>query len=549
MSYDRNTASLQSLLRYALPFGTNLVAGDAATEINWAVMVRAQPPAFPDIEGGELALVSMDILRSYDNRIQLGEIVDSLAQAGVDAIAVDDRIPKTVITLADQHRIALLQLPKEANLSGIERAVNKAILNHTAQLTERALEIQRQLTRLVSENRDIDALLQVMARTTAKPVVLHDQATNLIAQAFPTMIHRGMSRRSIMQNLPFADFQAWLQTTPNRQSQAVESPLGLTATLYVEKKVAAYLSILALDRQTIDEFDDLVLSYSADVCALELAKTRAIESAVEQARPDWIQMWLSGTSSDDELLLTRAQQSGFDTQTQYVMAVFKATTITEKTVSLASSISFVQDDLNRRQVSALAGQYLDFIVILYGLDTTDYLSRIASTTEEIRQQLTQRSLDTFVLAGISRPYQNIRTLREAYREAKDAMNIAQELGERETTTVFGDLKLYRLLLAIKEINLDALAQFHDETIAILIEHDMHKQSEFVRTLIGFFEANGNLAQAAKQLDVHRNTLVYRLERISELTGLTIDDPDNRLILHLALKIKQVIATISEHKLS
>lgn len=48
---------------------------------------------------------------------------------------------------------------------------------------------------------------------------------------------------------------------------------------------------------------------------------------------------------------------------------------------------------------------------------------------------------------------------------------------------------------------------------------------------GFFEANGNLAKAAADLDVHRNTLVYRLERISELTEMNLDEADNRLILH------------------
>jgi purine catabolism regulator len=65
----------------------------------------------------------------------------------------------------------------------------------------------------------------------------------------------------------------------------------------------------------------------------------------------------------------------------------------------------------------------------------------------------------------------------------------------------------------------------------------------IRTLNGFFDANGNLAKAASDLDVHRNTLVYRLERISELTGLDLNDADNRLILHLALKIQRVLATL------
>jgi PucR family transcriptional regulator, purine catabolism regulatory protein len=138
----------------------------------------------------------------------------------------------------------------------------------------------------------------------------------------------------------------------------------------------------------------------------------------------------------------------------------------------------------------------------------------------------------------------LRMLREAYREAKDSVSIAQELGDIEKSTFYGDLKLYQLLLALKERNLEHMRRFYDETLGPLVEHDERKQSDLIRTLNGYFEANGNLAQAAKDLDVHRNTLVYRLERISELTELDLNDADNRLILHLALKIQRVLATIS-----
>ena len=140
-----------------------------------------------------------------------------------------------------------------------------------------------------------------------------------------------------------------------------------------------------------------------------------------------------------------------------------------------------------------------------------------------------------VAAGISRPAAGMSNLREAYREAKDAVVIAHELSDRDSTTFYGDLKLYQLLLALKERNLEHLQQFYTDALGPLVAHDKRKQSDLIRTLSGFFAANGNLAKAAQELDVHRNTLVYRLERIAELTKLNLDDSDNRLILHLALK--------------
>lgn len=541
---DRNNTTLQALLRFALPLGTSLSAGDPSMTVTWSVTVRAQPPAFPDIYGGELALISMDVLRSYDNRISLAEVVEALADVGVSAVAVDGDISQTAIAVADEHDIGLLLLPEGASLPGIERAVNKLILNQSAQINERAMDLQRQLTRLAAENRDLNSLLQVMSRATSNAIVIHDDAGVQIAQVFPSVGRRGMSGRTLMQSLPYGEFQRWLETdAPNGQGVIVESPIGYTTVLKVEKRVAGYLSLVMKDG-VMDEFDRLVLTYGADVCAIEMAKNRAIASAVEQARGDWIQMWLSGTPADDDLLVTRAQQAGFDSTSQYVVTVYRAVTETGQSLPLESLISLVRDDMSRRQLEGAVGQYVDVIVALYPIDSNNTTARIRAQIEELRQQLVMRTPSGLVASGISRVTHGLRRLREAYREAKDAVSIAQELGEVDNTTFYGDLKLYQLLLALKEQNLDQMSRFYDETLGPLVEHDDRKQSDLIRTLDGFFTANGNLAQAAKDLDVHRNTLVYRLDRISELTDLDLNDADNRLILHLALKIQRVLATIS-----
>lgn len=543
---DNNFTTAQALLQFALPLGTSLVTGAPETPIKWAVTVRAQPPAFPDIYGGELALVSMDILRAYDNRMTLAEVIQNLSEVGVQAIATKDDISDTVISVANECQVSLLSLPEDSSLNGIERAVNTLIVNQTAQLTQRAIEIQRQLTRLAAENRDLNSLLQIMARATAKPIVVHDDAGVLMAQVYPNVARRpATSGRSLLQSLPYGAFQNWLnREAPTNESAIIASPLGYTTVLKVEKRVAGYLSLVN-GREVLDDFDRLVLTYGADVCAIELAKSRAIAFAVEQARGDWVQMWLSGTPADDDLMTTRAQQAGFDPSSTYMVSVFRAITEAGSPLPIESLIPLVRDDMTRRQVEGAVGQYVDVIVTLYPLggDNSTQTKRIRDIIDEVREQLSTRTPSGLVAAGISRPAIGLSALREAYREAKDAMSIASELGDREKTTFYGDLKLYQFLLSLKERNLEHMRRFYQETLGPLIEHDERKQGDLIRTLEGFFKANGNLAQAATNLDVHRNTLVYRLERISELTGLDLDDADNRLILHLALKVQRVLATL------
>lgn len=541
---DRKTASIQSLLRYSLPLGASIVAGEADTQINWAITIRAQPPAFPDIYGGELALVSMDVLKSFDSRLSLGDVIEQLSGFGVSTVAATGDIDQMTIDVATRLDMCLVSLPNDASLTTVERAINSLILNQSARLTERAIEIQRQLSRLAAENRDLNSLLQVMSRSTGKPIVIHDDAGVMMAQVYPNIGRRNGNGRNLVQALPYGSFQKWLNSeAPGMQGIIARSPIGYTTLLKVEKRVAGYLSLVHQDEE-LDEFDRLVLTYGADVCAIEMAKNRAIASAVEQARGDWVQMWLSGTPADDDLLRTRAQQAGFASTSSFVVAVFRAISESGQSLPLESLISLVRDDMSRRQVNGAVGQYVDVIVTLYPLDEEESaLTRTRAMIEDVRSQLATRTPSGLVAAGISRTAGGLSNLRDAYREAKDAVGIAYELGDQDTSTFYGDLKLYQLLLALKERNLTNLNQFYKDALGPLVEHDDRKHSDLIRTLNGFFEANGNLAKAAQELDVHRNTLVYRLERISELTGLDLDDSDNRLILHLALKTQRVLATI------
>jgi purine catabolism regulator len=544
---DTNSANLQSVLQFALPLGTTLLAGAQDIAITWAVTLRAQPPAFPDISGGELALVAMDVLRSFDARITLAEVIEALAKAGVLAVAAQDDISSSAIGIANDLNIALMALPDDSNLARIERAVNALIVNQKAQMTQRAGEIQRQLVRLAAENRDFNSLLQVMARATAKPVIVHDDAGVTMAQVYPNVARRAapVAGRVGAQSLPYGSFQNWLmKDAPSAEGAIVRSPLGYTTALKVEKRTAGYLSLVDTG-EALEEFDRLVLTYGADVCSIELAKNRAIAVAVEQTRGDWVQMWLSGTPADDDMMATRAQQAGFEPSETYVIAVYRASTESGAPLPVDALLALVRDDMTRRQIGGAVGQYVDAIAALYPLENAAQLKRVRAVIEEVRVQLAARTPSGMVSCGISHPAAGLTALREAYREAKDALGIAQELGNRERTTFYGDLKLFQFLLALKDRNLDQMRRFHRETLGALSEHDERKQGELIRTLNGFFEANGNLAKASEDLKVHRNTLVYRLDRIRELTGLDLEDADNRLILHLALKIQKVLATLPE----
>ena len=73
-----------------------------------------------------------------------------------------------------------------------------------------------------------------------------------------------------------------------------------------------------------------------------------------------------------------------------------------------------------------------------------------------------------------------------------------------------------------------------ELVEPLLAHDRARRSDLVRTLRVYLAAGANASEAADRLFLHRNSLLYRLARIEELTGLDLKDPRARLALQLGL---------------
>ena len=68
----------------------------------------------------------------------------------------------------------------------------------------------------------------------------------------------------------------------------------------------------------------------------------------------------------------------------------------------------------------------------------------------------------------------------------------------------------------------------------LVLHDRKRRSDLVRTLRVYFASGANASEAADRLYLHRNSMLYRLARIAELTGLDLKDPRARLALELGI---------------
>jgi DNA-binding PucR family transcriptional regulator len=149
---------------------------------------------------------------------------------------------------------------------------------------------------------------------------------------------------------------------------------------------------------------------------------------------------------------------------------------------------------------------------------------------------------TFAL-GRSRVTAEPSELPRAASEALLAANVAQGSADG-AALAFDQTGAYRLLLSAMSENPSELQRFYAETVEPLVAYDEQYETDLVRTLETFLEADGNVAGTAQRLFTHRHTIYYRLERVRELSGLDVSSSDGREKLSLGLKSMRVLGIAS-----
>ena len=140
--------------------------------------------------------------------------------------------------------------------------------------------------------------------------------------------------------------------------------------------------------------------------------------------------------------------------------------------------------------------------------------------------------------ALSRHADDPADLHRAGTEALLAANVAEARGLEQLS--FEETGAYRLLLPAMSEDPSELQGFFEETVAPLVDYDEQYETDLVRTLESFLDADGNVARTAERLFTHRHTIRYRLERVRELSGLDVSSTDGRERLSLGLKAMRVL---------
>jgi sugar diacid utilization regulator len=146
-----------------------------------------------------------------------------------------------------------------------------------------------------------------------------------------------------------------------------------------------------------------------------------------------------------------------------------------------------------------------------------------------------------VLVGVGPKVESVMDARLSFRGAQGVIEICRSVRDFAPVAAWDDLGIYRLLQRLP------VSELSDVAIPPGLRNLLDTPTErwLLATLETYLDAAGNVQESAKLLHVHRGTLYYRLSRVEELTGMSLADGQDRLALHLGVKLARLTGMVEQ----
>ncbi len=165
-------------------------------------------------------------------------------------------------------------------------------------------------------------------------------------------------------------------------------------------------------------------------------------------------------------------------------------------------------------------------------ESEELLKLAAQMEETLRSELFVKTV-----IGIGTVAEHLRSLADSYKEAQTAIDVGKVFDTEKSIINYENLGIGRLIYQLPttlcEIFLSEV--FKKNSIDSL-------DQETLFTINKFFENNLNVSETSRKLFVHRNTLVYRLEKIKKLTGLDLREFDHAIVFKVALMVRKYLSS-------
>jgi sugar diacid utilization regulator len=435
----------------------------------------------------------------------LGHLVASCDREPSD----EERFLIQVIAQQTGVAVSNARLHARERATAAELAVTNAALAETVTSLQRSMDIHERLTRVAVSGEGQPGIAKALHELTGMPVAIEDRYGNLAAWAGP-------GQPSPYPKESFAKREHLLRRLM-RDSKPVRDGERLILLASPRSDVIGVLALVDPGRRA-DHADLVALEHGATVLSMELARLRGIADTELRLRRDLVHDLLDGT--DDASALSRAEALDYDLRRPHRVVIVEGKGRARAHDALLSAVRRAMR--KTRQEGLVENWSGNVAIVTAGQADWEQLRRA------IMSDLGGQS-HIGVGGTCARPSELPRSLREAGL----ALRLQKTLLPGSGACEYPRLGIFRMLAAIPDLT--DVEEFVRDWLGSLLDYDARRKAELVRTLTQYLEHGGNYDATAAELSVHKSTLKYRLQRIRELTGVELNDPDVHFNLQLATR--------------
>ncbi|MBW7475832.1 PucR family transcriptional regulator [Paenibacillus oenotherae] len=436
-------------------------------------------------------------------------------------------IPPVVIEEANRLNFPLLELPFEFTFSDQMNALMQAEIEKSTKKLHDALDKQKNLMRFAMQPGDSSQHFQQIGDILAHPIVVISARGQILYNT------SDWPETELLLNWP------WI---PKYQKLRSASGWRCTIPLMEEGECYGFLMVMPRHASAIQEEEGL-FHQAAEILSFHMDRFQDERQSVSAYR--WtsiLERYLLGRMLPEAFLEQSRAVLGDSAQAAVFLCVMTCSEQDDGDGPNRGLRKIRRDLMYHPYLSKVSSHHLFmaermvsiFTLTESGMSVSAHQQGIVASFSEVLESGSNEGFRCFV----SNPKFELEELLEAYGECEKAQDISNRLSFERTVTLFSDLELNYIFRHIPQ---DTMQQYCNNLLKPLSHKGEDYTSEILRTLEVYFANEGHVNEVARQLFVHRNTVLYRLEKAGELLGVDLKKISDLLQLKLALVFRRMIS--------
>jgi len=520
--------------------GMIIIAGESGTdrEVESVNMMDA-PDIIHYLHQNELLITTAYHFKDEPHLLTV--LVKAMAEQGCAGLGIKtkrflDKVPEEAIILANQLAIPIIELPLELSLGEIVNHTLRAILDQRASELTLALETHKQFTNIIMQGKGIGLLLQDLSQLIHRPVQLINHHFKPIYQPntnldFPLLLD-GLKIPSLM-------------TSPISISVRSTKQTWTLFPVHISEKKKGFLMLIGEIEKT-DHLTSLMIEQATNVISFALMKENALRQQERSIRNDFFLHFSDGTFTSQQEIIGRAAEFSLKNDQKYICVVGKIDrdehlpTYTERLEKADDIYDFIEGEVSVITPKIHFFTQGESCILLFEVE--ENISNPGAYCESALLQLQEKVLNYFgntISFGVSNVSHTFLDVKNAYKDALDALSQGQLSKRTAYIQTYHTKDVMELLRMVPQ---DDLKNFYTFTLSRFAETKIEEEQSLLDTLSVYLETHCQISETAKRLFVHRNTVVYRIEKCEEILGKSLKDSETTMQIRLALRIRSLLET-------